>query len=179
MSQIYVSGPWSFASGVQQVVKSIKAKSKGDKVVYSEKGTEYQFSKLEQSDYVVFVLDGFAWQQRLESISKGMLSELIWCINHRVPMFLAYKSANGLGIYTAEIDDNLTFKGIAGTADNFYQIINNQFGTIAASNPFDAVLKVNNDSGYTIQGEGVYLKGELLDGPLDFLNVEQPKSYFY
>lgn len=28
-------------------------------------------------------------------------------------MFLAYKSANGLGIYTAEIDDNLTFKGIA------------------------------------------------------------------
>lgn len=99
MSQIYVSGPWSFASGVQQVVKSIKAKSKGDKVVYSE---------------------------------KGMLSELIWCINHRVPMFLAYKSANGLGIYTAEIDDNLTFKGIAGTAD-----------------------------------------------PLDFLNVEQPKSYFY
>lgn len=117
MSQIYVSGPWSFASGVQQVVKSIKAKSKGDKVVYSEKGTEYQFSKLEQSDYVVFVLDGFAWQQRLESISKGMLSELIWCINHRVPMFLAYKSANGLGIYTAD--------------------------------------------------------------PLDFLNVEQPKSYFY
>lgn len=46
-------------------------------------------------------------------------------------MFLAYKSANGLGIYTAEIDDNLTFKGIA---DNFYQIINNQFGTIVAPN---------------------------------------------
>ena len=64
MSQIYVSGPWSFASGVLQVVKSIKVKSRADKVVYSEKGTEYQFSKLEQSDYVVFVLDGFAWQQK-------------------------------------------------------------------------------------------------------------------
>lgn len=48
MSQIYVSGPWSFASGVLQVVKSIKIKSRADKVVYSEKGTEYQFSKLEQ-----------------------------------------------------------------------------------------------------------------------------------
>lgn len=46
MSQIYVSGPWSFASGVLQVVKSIKVKSRADKVVYSEKGTEYQFSKL-------------------------------------------------------------------------------------------------------------------------------------
>ncbi len=44
--------------GVLQVVKSIKAKSK-DKVVYSEKGEDYQFSKLEQSNYVVFVLDGF------------------------------------------------------------------------------------------------------------------------
>lgn len=41
------------------------------------------------------------------------------------------------------------------------------------------VLKVNNDGGYTIQDEGVYLKGELLGDPLDFLNVEQPKSYFY
>lgn len=173
MSQIYVSGPWSYASGVLQVVKSIKIKSRADKVTYSEKGTEYQFSKLEQSDYVVFVLDGFAWQQKLESISKGMLSELMWY--HRVPMFLAYKSANELGIYSAEIDENLNFKGIAGTADNFYQIVNGQFGTITASNPFDAVLKVNNDGGYTIQGEGVYLKGELLD----FLNVEQPKSYFY
>lgn len=150
MSQIYVSGPWSYASGVLQVVKSIKIKSRADKVTYSEKGTEYQFSKLEQSDYVVFVLDGFAWQQKLESISKGMLSELMWCVNHRVPMFLAYKSANELGIYSAEIDENLNFKGIAGTANNFYQIVNGQFGTIAASNPFDAVL-----------------------------NVEQPKSYFY
>lgn len=76
MSQIYVSGPWAFASGVLQVVRSIKTKSKGDEVVYSEKGTEYQFSKLEQSDYVVFVLDGFAWQQRLESISKGCFQNL-------------------------------------------------------------------------------------------------------
>lgn len=178
MSQIHVSGPWSYASGVQQVVKSIKTKSKGDKIVYSEKGTEYQFSKLEQSDYVVFVLDGFAWQQRLESISKGMLSELIWCINHRVPMFLAYKSANGLGIYTAEIDDNLTFKGIAGTADNFYQIINNQFGTIVApkgTSP-ESILGYQ---GTLLGSDCVYLQGELLGDPLDSFDVEQPKSYFY
>lgn len=135
MSQIYVSGPWSFASGVQQVVKSIKAKS------------------------------------------KGMLSELIWCINHRVPMFLAYKSANGLGIYTAEIDDNLTFKGIAGTADNFYQIINNQFGTIVAPNDTPGFVLSHQDT--VLGSDCVYLKGEWIADPLDFLNVEQPKSYFY
>lgn len=168
MNQIYVSGPWSFSSGVLQVVKSIKTKSK-DKVVYSEKGEDYQFSKLEQSNYVVFVLDGFAWQQRLESISKGMLSELIWCINHRVPMFLAYKSA--------EIDDNLTFKGIAGTADNFYQIINNQFGTIVAPNDTPGFVLSHQDT--VLGSDCVYLKGEWIADPLDFLNVEQPKSYFY
>lgn len=82
-------------------------------------------------------------------------------------MFLAYKSANGLGIYTAEIDDNLTFKGIAGTADNFYQIINNQFGTIVAP------------KGTLLGSDCVYLQGELLGDPLDSFDVEQPKSYFY
>lgn len=177
MSQIYVSGPWSFASGVQQVVKSIKAKSKGDKVVYSEKGTEYQFSKLEQSDYVVFVLDGFAWQQRLESISKGMLSELMWCINHRVPMFLAYKSANGLGIYTTEIDDNLNFKGIAGTADNMFTVLSGM------PNIQESCSMKYSPKGFVFSNaelDSVYLRGELkLVDPLDFLNVEQPKSYFY
>lgn len=155
MNQIYVSGPWSFASGVLQVVKSIKAKSK-DKVVYSEKGEDYQFSKLEQSNYVVFVLDGFAWQQKLENISRGMLSELLWCVNHRIPMFLAYKSANGLGIYGTEIDDNLNFKGVAD--DSIF-------------------LK----GGFTLSDTGnVYLKGEAFVDPLDYLNIEvQPTSYFY
>ena len=75
-------------------------------------------------------------------------------------MFLAYKSANGLGIYGTEIDDNLNFKGVAGTADNFYQIISGQFGNIVAD-------------------DSVFLKGEMLADPLDYLNVEQPKSYFY
>lgn len=177
MNQIYVSGPWSFASGVQQVVKSIKAKSKGDKVVYSEKGEDYQFSKLEQSNYVVFVLDGFAWQQKLENISRGMLSELLWCVNHRIPMFLAYRSTNGLGIYGTEIDDNLNFKGVAGTADNFYQIINNQFGTIVAPNDTPGFVLSHQDT--VLGSDCVYLKGEWIADPLDFLNVEQPKSYFY
>lgn len=135
MSQIYVSGPWSFASGVLQVVESIKTQS------------------------------------------KGMLSELIWCINHRVPMFLAYKSANGLGIYATEIDDNLTFKGIAGTANTFYQIINNQFGTIVAPNDTSGFALSYQDA--DLGSDCVYLKGEWIADPLDFLNVEQPKSYFY
>lgn len=143
MNQIYVSGPWSFSSGVLQVVKSIKTKSK-DKVVYSE------------------------------NISRGMLSELLWCINHRVPMFLAYKSANGLGIYGTEIDDNLNFKGVAGTVDNFYKILSGQFGNIVAD---DSIFL----KGFRISdAANAYLKGEIFTAdPLDFLNVEKPTSYFY
>ena len=88
-------------------------------------------------------------------------------------MFLAYKSANGLGIYGTEIDDNLNFKGVAGTADNFYQIISEQFGNIVAD---DSVFL----KGFRISDvENVYLKGKMLADPLDYLNVEQPKSYFY
>lgn len=81
--------------------------------------------------------------------------------------------ANGLGIYGTEIDDNLNFKGVAGTADNFYQIISEQFGNIVAD---DSVFL----KGFRISDVGnVYLKGEMLADPLDYLNVEQPKSYFY
>lgn len=92
-------------------------------------------------------------------------------------MFLAYKSANGLGIYATEIDDNLTFKGIAGTANTFYQIINNQFGTIVAPNDTSGFALSYQDA--DLGSDCVYLKGEWIADPLDFLNVEQPKSYFY
>lgn len=103
-----------------------------------------------------------------------MLSELLWCINHRVPTFLAYKSANGLGIYGTEIDDNLNFKGVAGTVDNFYKILSGQFGNIVAD---DSIFL----KGFRISdAANAYLKGEIFTvDPLDFLNVEKPTSYFY
>ena len=92
-------------------------------------------------------------------------------------MFLAYKSANGLGIYGTEIDDNLNFKGVAGTADNFYQIISGQFGNIVAPNVAAGFVLNRQDT--LLGNDCVYLKGEWIADPLDFLNVEQPKSYFY
>lgn len=62
---------------------------------------------------------------------------------------------------------------IVTSADNFYQIISGQFGNIVADD--SAFLK-----GFRISDVGnVYLKGEMLADPLDYLNVEQPKSYFY
>ena len=65
----------------------------------------------------------------------------------------------------------------AGTADNFYQIINNQFGTIVAPNDTPGFALSHQDT--VLGSDCVYLKGEWIADPLDFLNVEQPKSYFY
>lgn len=165
MSQIYISGPYSFASGVRRVAEIIKSKSIENKVVYNERGTAYQPSKLEQSDYVVFVLDDFAWQQTLENISKGVLSELLWCINHRIPMFLAYKSANGLQIYGTEIDHDLNFKGVAGTGNNFYSIVANFIDAPDYTNCNFTVGGIAFDGTARLSGESPITK--------------ESKSYFY
>lgn len=171
--KIYVSCPWAFSNGLDQTVKYLKQNT-GMEVLYSKKGEDYQFSKLEQANHVVFVLDGFSWQNKLENISKGMLSELIWCINHKVSFYLAYKASTGLSIYSAEIDENLQFKGIAGTANNLLTILeasNVQECCSMKYYPKDfptATSLLNSD---------IYLNGEMAD-PLDFLNEEQP-SYFY
>lgn len=78
----------------------------------------------------------------------------------------------------AAIHDLLLYGCIgAGTADNFYQIINNQFGTIVAPNDTPGFVLSHQDT--VLGSDCVYLKGEWIADPLDFLNVEQPKSYFY
>lgn len=66
---------------------------------------------------------------------------------------------------------------IVTSADNFYQIINNQFGTIVAPNDTPGFVLSHQDT--VLGSDCVYLKGEWIADPLDFLNVEQPKSYFY
>lgn len=174
--KIYVSCPWAFSSGLGQVVKYLKQHT-GVEILYSKKGEDYQFSKLEQANHVVFVLDGFSWQSKLESISKGMLTELMWCINHKISFYLAYRASTGLGIYSAEIDENLQFKGIAGTANNIFTVLSgvNNIQECCSMRYHPREFTIIN----SLVSSETYLKGELLvSDPLDFLNEEQP-SYFY
>lgn len=177
MNQIYVSGPWSFSTGVQQIVKYIRTLNIGN-VVYNGKSDEYDSSKLYLSDCVVFVLEGFAWQQKLENISKGVLSELLWCINNRVPMFLAYKSNNGLGIYGVEINDKLIFKGVAGTSTNFYTIASCKFNSDILSGLYFDQIGLNEELA-SMSKDDTYTKVESDNDSLNSSKVEQPKNYFY
>lgn len=173
--KIYVSCPWAFYNGLDQTVKYLKQNTEAE-VLYNKKGEDYQFSKLEQADHVVFILDGFSWQSKLENISKGMLTELMWCINHKKSFYLAYRASTGLGIYGAEIDENLQFKGIAGTANNLITILP-EIGNVQPCCSMRYVSKP--ELTYGLDFENVYLEGGvMLSSPLDFLNEEQP-SYFY
>lgn len=121
---IYVSCPHSFSDGLDRVVKYLCLHSSftSGSVTCNKKGEAYDFSLLEQADCVVFVLDNFKWQEKLENISRGMLSELVHCLNHKKSFYLAYRSTDGLNIYGAQITPDLVFSGIAGTKGNIFKI---------------------------------------------------------
>lgn len=151
--KVYISCPWSFSNGLEKVTKYLVNDLRGliQSVSYNKKGEDYNFSLLEQADCVVFVLEAFRWQERLESISRGMLSELVWCLNHRKPIYLAYKSASAdIGIYSAQITEELLLQGIAGTSNNIFKISEIEMpykqGPIVANNVTTAYFKPENSS---------------------------------
>lgn len=166
--KVYISCPWNFSSGLDRVAKYLS--NHDVEVSFCSKKDTYQSSKIEQADYVVFILEDFKWQEKLENISKGMLSELIWCLNNRKPFFLAYVSTVGLAIYSAEIGGDLVLRGVAGTSDNVFKIINNPLrGFIIA----DEGLEMAH-----IKPEKDFAKECVAD--IDFeLTSEEQKSYFY
>lgn len=122
---IYISCPWGFQQGLPVVKKYILTQQPDATVTYSEKGEPYSTDNLHQADCIVFILNGYTWQEKLETMSKGMLSELVWCINHRKPIYLAYKASTGLGIYGAIINEDLIFGGVANSSNNLFTIIQN------------------------------------------------------
>lgn len=118
---IYISCPYSFSDGLDTVFKYLSFHVVGS-IACNKRGETYDFSLLEQADCVVFVLDNLKWQEKLENISRGMLSELIYCLNHKKSFYLAYRSADGINIYGARITDDLLLSGIAGTKGNIFKI---------------------------------------------------------
>lgn len=166
--KVYISCPWNFSSGLDRVAKYLS--NHDVEASFCSKKNTYQSSKIEQADYVVFILEDFKWQEKLENISKGMLSELIWCLNNKKSFFLAYVSATGLAIYGARIDEDLVLRGVAGTGGNLFKIINNPLrGFIIA----DEGLEMAH-----IKPEKDFAKECVTD--IDFeLTSEEQKSYFY
>lgn len=118
---IYVSCPHSFSEGLDKVLKYLSYYDV-DSVTCNRKGESYDFSLLERADCVIFVIDDFKWQEKLENISRGMLHELVYCLNHKKSFYLAYQAADGMNIYGAQITPDLVFSGIVGTKGNIFKI---------------------------------------------------------
>lgn len=108
--KVYISCPYSFKEGVKETVKHLKKLGLTD-ISNNTRGEDYDASKLQESDFVIFVLEDFKWSQPLNTMSKGILSEFVWCLNHRKPYYICYRSATGLGIYGAQIDETAVFRG--------------------------------------------------------------------
>lgn len=119
--KVYISCPHSFSEGLDKVWKYLSFHVVGS-IACNKKGESYDFSLLEQADCIVFVLDRFRWQEKLENISRGMLSELVYCLNHKKSFYIAYQSADGMNIYGAQITPDLVFSGIAGTKGNIFKL---------------------------------------------------------
>lgn len=165
---IYISCPYSFSDGLDTVFKYLSFHVVGS-IACNKRGETYDFSLLEQADCVVFVLDNLKWQEKLENISRGMLSELIYCLNHKKSFYLAYRSADGINIYGARITDNLLLSGIAGTKGNIFKLQETEsvfqiHGSITANDGIGWKLSANDING------------------IDYELEETPKStnnYFY
>lgn len=165
---IYISCPYSFSDGLDTVFKYLSFHVVGS-IACNKRGETYDFSLLEQADCVVFVLDNLKWQEKLENISRGMLSELIYCLNHKKSFYLAYRSADGINIYGARITDDLLLSGIAGTKGNIFKLQETEsvfqiHGSITANDGIGWKLSANDING------------------IDYELEETPKStnnYFY
>lgn len=80
---------------------------------------EYDEHLLEKADACVFILPDNAFEYALEKLNSGCLFELVYCLNTRKPIFIAYKNRyDEYKIYGARITDRLTVQGIAETSYN-------------------------------------------------------------
>lgn len=118
---VYISCAYNCTQELSKTLDCLR-KVAGIKPVYNTADSLYDVSKLHQADVVVFVLADLKWSSRLENMPRGCLSELIYCINNKKSICLAYKSSKGVGIYGACLSEDLTFGGVAGTSDNIYRI---------------------------------------------------------
>lgn len=114
---IYVSCSWTSKNLLDKAEKELT--TQGYTVLSNRRNETYGFKKLQEADVVAFVLDGFSWKQAINNLSSGVLKELVWCINNRVPLHILYFPADkGIQIYSAEVTEELIIKGIASTAPN-------------------------------------------------------------
>lgn len=93
-------------------------------LTYSLRMEPYDTSKMQKADAVVFALPNLTWKVHMDCLTSGVLSELMWCINARKPLYMLYESSVGLAIYKAMITEDLEICGVSGTGNTIFAIGN-------------------------------------------------------
>lgn len=107
----------------------------GCELTYSLRMEPYDASKMQKADVVVFALPSLTWKVHMDCLTSGVLSELMWCINAKRPLYVLYESVAGLAIYKAMITEDLQICGISGTGNTLFSMDKLRSCTTAASYP--------------------------------------------
>lgn len=124
---IYISYSMSVPEWyLNEISEEIKAKSKEIVVGRWRKGSFYgenETNFIKKASAMVVALPDNLFSIRLSNLTAGVAKEIKLATESNVPLYLAYKLANGdTGIYEASILDN-TFKGISGTKDSIFKTL--------------------------------------------------------
>lgn len=119
--KVYISCSWSFPDGLDRVKKYL-SNYVFDSITCNDRNSTYDPSLIQEADCVIFVLNNFKWKEKLENISRGVLSELVYCTNNKKSFYLAYLTTkNEIGIYNANISTSLVLEGVKETRGNIFK----------------------------------------------------------
>lgn len=143
-NNVYISCPISISMNTLiGVGKAIS--QKGYKVSYWER-VNYDPYMLLNSNYVVFILPDFGFEEYIDDLPRGLKSELKTAIDNNIKILLAYKTKSGeINVYNAEIQKSSEYptriSGIPGTS-NYLKTIT----TKENLSPLQIIVdKTNND----------------------------------
>lgn len=110
-------------------------------IVYNELLSQGQIAKMwtpditynntwvETAEVIIFVLEDLKFKQELNSVTLGQKKEILRALSLRKPIYIAYKTANGiLNFYNCEFKletDKIYISGKPGTKSNIINILSN------------------------------------------------------
>lgn len=117
---LYIAYSYGYEKNLKEVCELLTSL----KIPYKHyhRGEQYSDEELLKSSGVVFILSDFEWEHDLDTLTKGIRSELCKVLTNKIPIYIAYKrqSNNALGIYKAMItpdplNEYVTISGIQST----------------------------------------------------------------
>src|SRR5688572_22834200 len=144
MKRAYVSCPMTVSQ--QTLDKVIAVVSKHAYAIHWVKGSDYDEKAMKKiitdADAFILILPEVSWMCKYSSMTSGSRKEFLHAVDANVPVFIAYRSSEGMGIYATEIKKNgvniLSVSGIASTRHNFEQCMNLTTPNITTSSSSNA-----------------------------------------